>query len=74
MKRLLASIIDQIITVGVGALVCLLASLILKVIGFEFEYVLITYIAFIAVAEILYLPIVESTKLRTSIGKKLLNV
>lgn len=77
MKKLLANIIDQIITFGVAALLLLIFTLIMKVIGFEFTGSKVTayaYVVAVAVVEILYFPIVESTKLNSTLGKKLLNV
>lgn len=77
MKKLIANIIDQIITFGVAALLLLIVTLIMKVIGFEFTGASVTayaYVIAVAVVEILYFPIVESTKLNSTLGKKLLNV
>ena len=49
----------------------------MKAIGFEFKSSLVTayaYVIALAIIEILYFPIVESTKLNSTLGKKLLNV
>ena len=77
MKKLFANIIDQIITFGVAALLLLIVTLVMKAIGFEFKSSLVTayaYVIAVAIIEILYFPIVESTKLKSTLGKKLLNV
>lgn len=74
MKKLLANLIDQIIVFGGGALLLVVVSLILRVIGFEFVNPTYMYIVAAAIVGVLYFPIVESTKLNTTIGKKLLNV
>lgn len=76
MKKLLASLIDQVIVFGGAAILLLLFTLIVKVIGFEFvksAYTVYAYIISVAIVAILYFPIVESTKLNATIGKKLLN-
>ncbi|MBU5486868.1 RDD family protein [Clostridium sp. MSJ-8] len=74
MKKLLANIIDQIIVFGVAILLLLLVSLVMKLIGFEFQKPIEAYIGSVAIVAILYYPIVEATALKTTLGKKLLNV
>lgn len=76
MKKLLANLIDQIIVFGGGILLLILVTLIMKWIGFEFteDVRAYTYVVSAAIVGILYFPIVESSKLKTTIGKKLLNV
>ena len=46
----------------------------MKLIGFEFQKPIEAYIGSVAIVAILYYPIVESTALKTTLGKKLLNV
>ena len=74
MKKLIANLIDQVIVFGGGALLLLLVSLIMKWIGFEFVSLIKMYIVAAAIVGVLYFPIVESSKLNATIGKKLLNV
>ena len=80
MKKLLANIVDQIIVFGLGALLLLLTTLIMNLIGFKFNNDAIpaikqyAYIVCTAIIAILYYPIVESTSLNTTIGKKLLGI
>lgn len=76
MKKLFANIVDQIIVFGGAALLLVLVTLLLKLIGFEFVKGVLqyAYMVSIAVVAILYFPIVESTKLNTTIGKKLLGI
>ena len=74
MKKLIANLIDQVIVFGGGALLLFLVSLIMKWIGFEFVSPIKMYIVAAAIVGVLYFPIVESSKLNATIGKKLLNV
>ena len=73
MKRLIAGLIDTIIVFGVGALILMLTILVLKMVGFIFlEGVMPwAYVISTGVVSLLYYPIVESTKLNTTLGKKI---
>lgn len=74
MKRLLASIIDEVIVFGVSALLYLLIELIMNLIGFKFTSFLPIYVIIVAVLSVIYFPIVEATKLNTTIGKKIFDL
>lgn len=74
MKKLIANLIDQVIVFGGGALLLVIVSLVMKWIGFEFVSPLKAYIGAAVIMGVLYFPIVECSKLKTTIGKKLLNV
>ncbi len=74
MKRLLASIVDEIIIFGGSALIYLLIELIMNLIGFRFTGFLTVYIIIAAVLSVIYFPIVESTGLNNTIGKKIFDV
>jgi uncharacterized RDD family membrane protein YckC len=72
MKRILANLVDQVIVFGASAALVGLSILILKVIGFVFAEGIKGYVYLItlAVVSLLYYPIVESTKLNKTVGKK----
>lgn len=76
MKRFFANLIDEVIVFGVAALVLLLTVLIMKLIGFVFKEGILAYayIISVAVINLIYSPIFESTKLNATIGKKILKV
>ena len=76
MKKLLASIMDEVVVFGVAALLLLLTVLIMKLIGFVFAEGIHAYAYIIAVAvmTLIYSPIAESTKLNTTIGKKIVGI
>lgn len=72
MKKILANLVDQVIIFGGSAAILALIILILKVIGFKFQEGMIqyAYICTLVVISLLYAPIVESTKLNKTLGKK----
>lgn len=72
-KRLIASLIDEIIGFGGAAGLYFLTSFIMGKIGFEFIHPLETYLVFAIVFHFLYFGITEGCKLKATIGKKLLN-
>lgn len=76
MKKLLASLVDQIIVFGGSAALVGLGILILKVIGFVLVGGILqyAYLITLVVVSLLYSPIVESTKLNKTVGKKLLSL
>lgn len=76
MKRILANLVDQLIVFGASAALVALSILILKVIGFVFAEGIIGYVYLItlAVVSLLYYPIVESTKLNKTVGKKVVGI
>jgi uncharacterized RDD family membrane protein YckC len=76
MKRFFANLIDEVIVFGVAALILLLTVLIMKLIGFVFKEGILAYayIISLAVINLIYSPIFESTKSNATIGKKILKV
>lgn len=76
MKRILANLVDQVIVFGGAAALIGLGLLILKVMGFVLKDGVIQYAYLIAlvVISLLYSPIVESTKLNKTLGKKALGL
>lgn len=76
MKKILANLVDQVIIFGGAVALIGLGLLILKVMGFVLKDGVIEYAYLIAlvVISLLYSPIVESTKLNKTLGKKALGL
>ena len=76
MKRILANLVDQVIVFGGAAALIALGLLILKVMGFVLKDGVIqyAYLIVLVVISLLYSPIVESTKLNKTLGKKALGL
>lgn len=72
LKRLLSSIMDQIIVVAMSLLAIVLFDLILKVFGFYVAERQPIFLIIYVIVNILYYPICESTKLKNTIGKKVI--
>lgn len=72
-KRLVANLFDELIVVGVSALILGLIILIMKVIGFKFTEIFLIAIIITLVVNLLYYPILEGTMKKT-IGKKIMNI
>lgn len=74
MKRLFANLLDQMILFVCSVALLFLAELILKVAGFKVNTPEIFLIVFYFVVNLLYLPIVESGKNGTSLGKRIIKI
>jgi uncharacterized RDD family membrane protein YckC len=73
-KRLFASLLDQMILFVCSVALLFLAQLILKGIGFKVNTPEIFLIIFYFVVNVLYFPILENGKHGTSLGKRILKV
>lgn len=74
LKRIFANVLDEVIIFAISAILCLLAQVIMKPLGFEIkqvgEFLLIIY----AIINVLYFPILEGSSFATTIGKRLLKL
>lgn len=71
-KRVLATTIDQIISLTLALGLLLLFDGILKLVGFYIASRQPMFLIMYVIANILYTPICESTKLKGTIGKKII--
>lgn len=69
-KRILAGVIDQIISIAVALLLLIVTDLVLKLFGFYIALREPMFLIMYIIVNIVYGPICESTKLRETIGKK----
>jgi uncharacterized RDD family membrane protein YckC len=72
--NLVASVIDQIISVGISLLILFLMGIILKIIGFKIVDRAAMMFFIYLVVNILYTPIMEGTKLRRTFGRYILKI
>ncbi|GEM_PF-1377958 len=73
-KRLLASIIDQVVCVGSSIILLYIVSIILNIFGYRLVDKLSMLVIVYLVFSILYSPILESTKIKNTLGKALLKL
>lgn len=75
-KKLMAQILDEAAIMGISALGVVIFDLVIRLFGFKVvksEFDLVLFISFI-IFNILYAPILESTKLKETFGKKIMNM
>ncbi|MBE6047876.1 MAG: RDD family protein [Clostridium sp.] len=74
LKRIFANVLDEVIIFAISGILCLLAQVIMKPLGFEIkqvgEFLLIMY----AIVYVLYFSILEGSSFATTIGKRLLKL
>lgn len=77
-KEIFANILDQLVILAGSSLILLIADLILRIFGYQFvreSGVLVGVILFIYfVINCLYTEIMEKTKLKNTIAKRILNI
>lgn len=77
-KEIFANILDQLVILAGSSLILLIADLILRIFGYQFAResgVLVGVILFIYfVINCLYTEIMEKTKLKNTIAKRILNI
>lgn len=69
-KKVLAGIIDQIISIAISLILLIVFDLILKVVGFYIAEREPIFLIMYIIVNIFYTPICTSTKLKGTIGKK----
>lgn len=69
-KRILAGVIDQIISISVALLLLIVTDLILKIFGFYIASREPMFLIMYVIVNIIYGPICASTKLKDTIGRK----
>lgn len=72
LKRILASVADQIIAVALSLVAIVLFDLILRLFGLYIADRQPIFLIIYVIVNILYSPICESTKLKKTIGKKVI--
>lgn len=72
LKKLLSSVADQIITIGLSLVGIVLFDFILKLFGLYIAERQPMFLIIYVIVNILYSPICESTKLNKTIGKKVI--
>lgn len=75
-SKLLASFLDQVVCSGASIIILFIVNLIIRMFGYKFV-LLGTYNVFIliyVIVNILYIPIMSSTKLKNTFGKKFLKI
>lgn len=72
LKKVLAGIIDQIISIAISLLLLIVFDLILKVIGLYIAEREPMFLIMYIIVNIFYTPICTSTKLKETIGRKII--
>ncbi|GAB6169323.1 hypothetical protein JCM1393_17830 [Clostridium carnis] len=71
-KKLLAGVIDQIITIAIALLLLMVFDLILRLVGFYIVEREPMFLVMYIISNIIYTPICESLKIKKTIGRKIL--
>lgn len=69
-KRILAGVIDQIISIALALLLLIVTDLVLKLFGFYIASREPMFLIMYVIVNVIYGPICASTKLRDTIGRK----
>lgn len=69
-KRILATTVDQIISIAIALVLLIVFDVILKLIGFYIAERKPMFLIVYVIVNIIYTPICESTRLEKTIGKK----
>lgn len=72
LKRLLSGIIDQILSIAISLVLLVIFDAIIKLIGFQVSDRESMFLIMYIVTNVLYRPILETTKLKETIGRKLI--
>lgn len=72
LKRLLSGIIDQILSIAISLVLLVLFDAIIKLIGFRVAERESMFLIMYIVTNVLYRPILEASKLKETIGRKLI--
>ena len=70
LKRILAGVVDQIISIAVALLLLIVTDLLLKLFGFYIAEREPMFLIMYVIVNIIYGPICVSTKLKDTIGRK----
>lgn len=71
-RRILAGIADQIISVGLSLIILVAFDFIIKFAGYYVADRVQMFIVLYIIVNILYTPICDATKLKTTIGKRII--
>ncbi|SHI47617.1 RDD family protein [Clostridium cavendishii DSM 21758] len=72
--RLIASIIDQTIAIGLSVALLFVFNAILKIFGYEVAQRQPVFFIIFVIVNVIYSPIMESTKVKATLGRKLLKL
>jgi hypothetical protein len=72
LKRFLSGIIDQILSIAISLLLLVIFDAIIKLIGFQVSDRESMFLIMYIITNVLYRPILETTKLKETIGRKLI--
>lgn len=73
-KRIFAGVIDQLITLSISGIALIIFDFVIKFAGYKVSMPLGILMIFYFIANVLYMPIMDRTKLEKSIGKRILNI
>lgn len=72
LKRLLSGIVDQILAIAISLLLLVLFDAIIKLIGYQVAEREPMFLIMYIITNVLYSPILEASKLKETIGRKLI--
>ncbi|MDR5586166.1 MULTISPECIES: RDD family protein [Clostridium] len=74
LKKIFASVIDQLVTMALSGVSLIIFDFIIKFIGYKVSMPLGILIMFYFIVNVLYMPLMEKTKSSKSIGKRIINI
>ncbi|NFI93463.1 RDD family protein [Clostridium botulinum] len=74
LKKIFASVIDQLVTISISGIALIIFDFIIGFMGYKVSMPIGILIIFYFIVNALYMPLMEKTKLRKSIGRKVINI
>ncbi|MBN1066861.1 RDD family protein [Clostridium botulinum] len=74
LKKIFASVIDQLITISISGIALIIFDFIIRFMGYKVSMPIGILIIFYFIVNALYMPLMEKTKLRKSIGRRIINI
>ncbi len=74
LKKIFASVIDQLVTISISGIALIIFDFIIGFMGYKVSMPIGILIIFYFIVNALYIPLMEKTKLRKSIGRKIINI
>ncbi|ACD23124.1 MULTISPECIES: RDD family protein [unclassified Clostridium] len=74
LKKIFASVIDQLVTISISGIALIIFDFIIGFMGYKVSMPIGILIIFYFIVNALYIPLMEKTKLRKSIGRKVINI
>ncbi|WP_252234409.1 RDD family protein [Clostridium sp. ZS1] len=74
LKKIFASVIDQLVTISISGIALIIFDFIIGFMGYKVSMPIGILIIFYFIVNALYMPLMEKTKLRKSIGRRIINI